>query len=265
MLKKMLWVSLGAVACGPSTSAKPTGDEGARYARAVCDAVDECGCTQRFASRGSCLMEMEARFAAGLAIAQKLDLTCLDMLVAENEFDVCGPGEQVAPMFQSCTLMRGTKTEGDACLSRPLLVPPFLVSTCEEGLACIFGGCVPSSPGPPEDAAEGDVCDTRAALQCGTLYCGYDDQCHPLVEFGEACDHPRACVGGAIGETYCKGIGSASEGTCVGIETVGGACDALDPLPCSVLNWCDPELSECVDEGPFVCEALDHYRAWPER
>jgi hypothetical protein len=256
---RLLMPCLVLAACGPEVVAMPSGDEASLYAEAVCDGIVDCGCVDRLGATDACIEEYEARFDELLAVAPAIDLECFDSVVSSAVLRDCRTvsGSDDSPL---CVVMRGSKQRGETCRLRPSRLPLFQTNECGEGLACINGSCESQDDGDPA-ADIGESCDHWTAGSCETGYCGYDDRCHPRASLGQACDHPLACEDTLGGENYCRGIGSQAEGVCSVRSSAGEGCDPFDAYPCK--GYCEPGLSVCVEGGPWVCESLNHFVAWP--
>jgi hypothetical protein len=270
----MLWIfGIVAVACGPESGEQPKGDEAARYASAVCDAIATCECYDHFGSASLCEGQLARRFSDLVAGGLELDLECFDAIVEGGALDDCA-GERATPASWRCTVLRGEKRSGDQCSDHYLEVPPFFVNECIEGLLCVDGLCVAEGTIGPI-LAPGDSCFAEQAASCHAVdvYCGADSVCAAAPQEGESCSSPFAC--GLLSSVddrrlYCRGVMDEGIGTCTRQSLVGEACDPVDWFACSLGDssstagaWCDPSEGVCVGAGPAICQAADYPNSRP--
>jgi hypothetical protein len=269
-----LWfLGIAVAACGPEAGEQPKGDEAARYASAVCDAITTCECYDHFGSVSLCEGQLAKRFSDLVAAGFELDLDCFDGVLGEGTLGGC-VSDDSTPAAWRCTVLRGAKRLGDPCSDHYLEVPPFFVNECIDGLLCVDGLCVAEGTIGPV-LAPGDACFAEQAASCHAVdvYCGADSECLAAPQEGEPCSSPFACslsssAGG--GSLYCRGVLDEGSGTCTRQSLVGEACDPVDWFACSRGGssgaggaWCDASEGLCVEEGPAICQATDYPNSRP--
>lgn len=160
----------GCGACGPSSPdesqpALPT-EEGAQYARAVCQAAVSCGCGDAFEDMSACEAQHHERFdqvvAAGLAVVPE----CFDEWRADLDDDPC-QGDQDEPGGPPpCAQLRGRKTKGSTCEAHPG-VATMVVDECAAGLSCRNERCVETP-----STNQGTFIELGTGEPCGPTYDG---------------------------------------------------------------------------------------------
>jgi hypothetical protein len=243
--------------CGPEPIEPPVVEtpEARKFAKAFCGARQTCGCADaRFASPDECERDMAKAFDTAM---QKQGLTlvsdCLTSFLASDVMTECP--EEPWLSQETCTVLRGTKSEGEPCEVWPELTP-LTVNECTEGLSCRRGLCQSGSGSPPPTLQLGDPCSSRGG--CGTpdLYCSVDGHCHPTKALGDSCDDYIACD---VVTGFCNGLGSGGLGTCTARAEIGDPCSPKDWGSCDSPNfpeefiWCDPESSTCISGYPAIC------------
>ena len=258
-----LLLCIAAACCGPQVTG-PAKEfvEPAIYASAICDAMDACGCLSVFASQDECEREYRDRLLRLMESGLEFDDECFEEVMGSPEFRECSSSED-GDELPRCTVLQGTKREGEACTHYVKYVPPFFVDECEGESSCGYGRCRPSGYLPPY-SSEGDSCFVDDAIgQCRTpigetrLHCGRDEICYEAPLLGESCKDVAACTMFEASGYYCHGLGANGVGVCTASEGLGDACDPRDVNACfseSGLEWCDPS-GTCVEveSVPRVC------------
>jgi len=163
-MRRLILYCLAAASCGPRVE-EPREDpvEPGIYAAALCGAIEDCDCTSVFSSQGECENEFRARFLSLMESGPKLDEACFERVVEGPELGRCASKEDPEYEQTGCTVLEGTKREGEACSGHQQYVPPFYVEECEGGLKCSRGRCrledelVYASEGLPCFLGEGKV------------------------------------------------------------------------------------------------------------
>ena len=255
---RLLAAILSLVSCGPQDPDEPS-DAGPRFASAVCESSESCGCATPF-SDGECEDLYLARFALLEHDATVMD-ECFEPLLDALAMDPCGVEIQSAETI--CVSLRGSKGVGESCSYHAEL--PFVdVNECDEDLTCGSAGrCVEPDAGLPPFLQEGDAC-RPDFFSCGNLdlFCAVDGTCHPLAAPGEECE-PYGCQRPDI---YCAGAGVDQTGTCTARVALGGDCNPLDDIPCYIdgelRTHCDPATNTCVEGVTPLCAAINEPLAW---
>ena len=177
--------------CGPSSTKGPS-EEAERYAATLCEAIQDCGCVQRFDSFAACEDVLVERFDGALDGDLHVASACFDqVMIAVAE---CAPPPQVSGI-DACDVLRGDKQLGDSCSHHYELAVN--VNECGDGLRCTGVACVRDGEQgqPPPSKDEGQACVNENPTPCGvvSIYCGFDEVCHAAAEIGEPCDHPLGC------------------------------------------------------------------------
>lgn len=262
--RRLIPMFVAAIACGPRIE-EPAADpvEPGIYAAALCGAIEDCECTSVFSSRSECESEFRARFLSLMESGLKLDEACFERVMEGPELERCATKED--PEYQpgaACTVLKGTKREGEACSGHVQYVPPFVAQECEGELTCSYGRCrrqdepVYASEGSPCFLGEGGRCIGSASSP--DLYCGSDELCHVAPAPGEACDRTTACGLVESQLYYCQGLGTNESGVCTAASSLGEPCDPRDVNACfsleGAVEWCDPS-GICVGTAtvPRVC------------
>ena len=268
-------VGLGCGACGPSIDEDNTpelpSEEGRRYAGALCEAIETCGCAKSFDSVDACETEYHARFDKLLEAGFEVARECFDAWLDDINADPCG--EQVSPPTASfpCGSLRRGKKKGAACEAHLGLVPlgvevfPLLADECGDGLTCFDARCVETPPGTWTLLGAGDPCGATYADRCPwrVMYCdATEGVCSDRKALGAECS-PGECEGceGDGGESlYCQGATPSSPGTCATRPLLAESCDPLDIVACGgcgSIGWCDPATATCVEgAAPNLCASL---------
>lgn len=267
MTRRAAVLALVILACGPERGEDPS-EEGLRYARVTCEAIEDCGCQERFSSPGECQATLSARFDEALADGLVLDERCFDRTLEHPTLNSCGPQGEFGT-DEWCTVFQG-RGRGEPCRLHNEL-PLLLATGCDEGLECSQGVCVEAEGSlQPVPRTEGDACDPRDGASCRdpNLYCGHNGLCRRKKGQGAWCNEAWSC--GTVRDLlYCKGEHLQGEtGVCSELEPLGAPCDPRDYFPCFD-GWCDPAVQACTpwDEAPRVCLASNHPPAgpWPPR
>jgi hypothetical protein len=259
-IQRLILCCVAATACGPrieEPAAEPA--EPSMYAAALCGAIEDCECTSVFSSRGECEAELRARFLSLMESGLKLDEACFERVMEGPELERCASMEDPEYEQTGCTVLKGTKREGEACSGHLQYVPPFFAEECGGELRCRNGRCRLEDD--PVNATEGSPCfldEGGRCLSATDLYCGGDELCHVAPAPGETCDRTTACrlVGSQL--YYCKGLGTAELGVCTAASALGEPCDPRDVNACvsleGGLEWCD-RSGICVESAtaPRVC------------
>lgn len=245
-------------ACGPDD----LGDVAGRYADAVCRGISTCGCANPFSDDNACAQEFSDRFGSLVDEGLTLDRECYRKVIDRAKLDDCSAVD-AAPEETRCTVLRGSKKQGDPCIELWAELPPFNAEECGAGLICYDGRCAPKGSTGPY-LAEGDACVSEQAASCHVshLYCHESGVCRARPRLGEGCDSPFACAldDGAGSLLYCRGWSPASNGTCTTQAAMGEPCEPTDWFACTdgtARGWCEPTQRVCVEDGPAVCLATE--------
>ncbi len=131
-----------------------------------CDSADEC---RRFAAEGEACDRNETHFGPGPLASDMV-------LVSPSEpFQLCAPGLTCErPGVCVAVPEEAPGAAGEPCAATGAR------DTCEAGLVCHHGFCVPV-------VAPGDACDGEGTWCPGTAGMCFDGRCTPLPTVGEAC------------------------------------------------------------------------------
>ena len=262
----MMTACLGVIACGP-TRGPDDGHEAERYADAMCEALDDCGCQPRYGDAAACRESLADAFARSHAAGFVIDHDCLDSVLSSEVLGDCRETTHWPFVEWNCAVLHGRKGEGASCdAAGRYAVSPFRVDECAPELRCAQGRCVSLEnfqPTPPK--AQGDPCVASEPGSCilSGLTCSAQGRCAVAPAVGEACDSNLACVSGTYGagapNVYCRGLGSAEVGICAVTLTEGSPCDPADSFACDgepmYFGWCDPSTATCRKQAPAVCLA----------
>lgn len=266
----VFFAAVSAAHCGRDPDAGLVGDEGSRYAETVCEAIDSCGCIQRFDSRGACETEFSERLDRLLDDGLHLSHDCFERVLGNASiFDEC-VGFDGWPDDVPCDALRGDRALLEPC-TRHAELPGLFVDECAEGLRCEKGQCLLTG----KSRLAGDPCEVDDPTSClpEPLYCAPDGTCRPPVELGQSCDAPLSCAheqdeAPIENGAYCAGLVADGSGICTQRIVPGEPCDPLDYNACALpgaghRGWCDPTTRTCAD-GPGICIALDYPTTWPD-
>lgn len=250
--------------CGPSVDDPDVErEEPRRYAEAVCEALDACGCYTTYASRDECEQEYIARLAPLLDLGLAYDSSCFEQVLGSDAVNECEL-ESVSPFATQCVLLEGDTGAGGECRQYYGVVPPFQVDVCAGDLVCRGGRCrEPDEPLPA--ATDGSPCETdEIGALCPSaleehLYCSEEGVCRTQVEPGSACVSPFQCRSTDLPGYYCEGLGDDGVGSCQPKKLTGEPCAPGDIGACAydadqkVTGWCDAQTSACVTDFPAIC------------
>jgi hypothetical protein len=253
-------ISLG---CGPSVGHHPdTSDAATRYAAAVCDALEACGCYSFFDSSAACEEEYAQRLQPLLALNLTFDSECFEQVLGSDELLDCETATQ-APFATQCILLQGATSAGDSCNHYYGIAPPFQIDECAGDFVCRGGRCLTEEAVLPP-ASEGEICAyAEFGGLCPTegehLYCSEENTCLRQVGAGDPCTSPDGCFSVDLPGLFCAGLGGSPTGTCEVRRSLGDACDPRDADVCAYAfeakapGWCDPTDLICVADVAKVC------------
>ncbi len=256
LLGSLLGAGLLGSSCSPALEEPPEG-AAERYAEALCEAHERCGCLgQGFASASECSEEVIASFERVAEVpGLEFHPECFDEVLEHLRTASCGGESEEVSI--PCLVFTGTLEPGSECTPDWVIGPPAGLTggPCTGDGLCIGGRC--ARP-PASSVGEGAPCHLELGVGCGgapNLHCAPDGICRPSAAAGGACETPVACSGSSL---YCAGLeeGDDAPGTCRERIPSGGSCDPDEFTPCAVgyTGYCSAQ-GVCMDEWPAVCVA----------
>lgn len=258
------WLAALVVGCGPSLDpSDPSRDEPARYARALCEALQACECYSPYPSEVECEEEYRGRLDSLMDLDAEFDDGCFDSVLGSDELQNCEMASD-APFAVQCTVLQGGKVAGAACDHHFGTVPPFGVDECAGDLVCRGGQCGDADDVLPP-STDGSACSfDEFGTRCPSapnvyLFCSEDGVCRSQVEPGAACGSADACKSMDLPGYYCAGLGTTGVGTCQPRLGLGEVCAPEDWDACAYVvdvdeaGWCDFETRACTADLPKVC------------
>lgn len=256
-------------ACGPTTANEPPieipSEEGRRYAGALCQAIDACGCARVFATRAECEDEYGKRFDELLTAGLRVSPDCFEAWLQAIETDPCLGNTDLAEVF-ACAAVQGNARAGARCAAHVGFA--LGVEECNDGLTCQDASCKAkpqSNEVPWIELGEGAACGPSYVGFCrrDDLYCNPSEGvCRERVPLGSECFDGgcESCTAPDGGTLYCQGAGPDSAGVCAPLPRVGESCDPLDTADCGTcgdVGWCDPASNTCVSgRAPILCRQV---------
>lgn len=247
--------------CQPTTIDVPDDDAAERYAEAICEAHERCGCMGLgFDDRESCVSHSVDLFETVASVpGMEFRSECFEDVL--DHIDSVGCGGLGPDTFVPCATFVGTLGTGDRCNADWLpvgMIGGLTDGQCRNEGTCVGGSCTrPPSP----EVGLGEPCHWTLGTRCGSdAYCNSDGLCAARVDEGQECDSPAACGF----RQFCAGLGLDDElGVCQTKIPLGSRCDPEDTWPCDpdagLDGYCSPD-GLCVDSvWPAVCE-LAHIR-----
>lgn len=234
-------------------------EDAEKFAHAVCDAAEACGCALGPAIEGDCTSFHVDAFLAAHETGLRVNRDCFDDFRDALERDPCLSDPAWVTAREACFAMTDDREKGEECSTHPELAS-MRVDACEGDLVCLNGRC--AEPVALVVAEENDPCTPEPPdVNCGPgLYCGLDGLCHRTRADGAACESAWAC----FGPSYCPEAAPDDGSVCRPAADLGDSCEPGEFRHCGheqmggamVSRWCDPSTRECAAGESFLCDAL---------
>jgi hypothetical protein len=252
------------IACSRETVTDPH-EDATRFAEAVCEAAETCGCADGSWSASPCVEHHTELFLAAVDAGLRVERDCFEKFLAAFDGDPCLVNPEWLAAREQCWSMRGDKQQSESCTTHPDLAS-MRVDECGDGFACTNGVC--DIEGVLPDTEVGAPCVPEPPNQaCGFgLTCSLDGVCHEYSESGEACDSSWAC--NIDPGQYCPGAAPGQPSTCQPALELGESCDPAEFRQCRIdyehgentstihPRWCNPATRVCEEGWSVLCSAL---------
>lgn len=215
------------------------GDAGGQdWATSLCEAAAECEC--EVADVDACVEAARDRFdeaeMEAMALGLTFDAACMASWTEANAAPMCGGSD--------CQVYYGDGARADDCT---WIQTDVRMSTCAQGLACIFDTCWDYGAFAKPPVGLGEVCDDGSPVApCEDgLLCGLAGVCVTPVSEGESCDLLDDIWCDTT--TYCN-----ADSVCVPRLSPGAPCELTDFCVSGYLC----REGTCQEPPSYVCGAV---------